>query len=149
MTATDGPVTAPTSKRTSDVTIVCAILGSSKLVVARLGLRKEDFKFVGAIHGSSGRFLRILESMGKSRIMAAPRLLVLNKQVAEVQLGGFVGYQEAEVSRAMGIVSAIFKEVPIDTQFRVQPFVAADGTIRLDATVTCSTGQLNADGIPM
>ena len=100
--------------------------------------------------------MRILESMGKpwteptteSRILAAPRLLVLDKQDAEVQLGSQLGYQEKQVSRATGTVSQVYKEVPIGTQFRVRPSLATNGMIRLDASVGRSTGYLDGNGVP-
>jgi general secretion pathway protein D len=123
VTTTDGLVTDPSSKKTSDV------------------------KFVGAIRGNAGGAIRALESMGEAKVLAAPRLLVADEQDADVQLGHQLGYQE-EASTMKGISIKLPKFVLIGTELQVRPYLATNGTIRLDASMECSTGYLDADGIP-
>jgi type II secretory pathway component GspD/PulD (secretin)/beta-lactamase regulating signal transducer with metallopeptidase domain len=75
------------------------------------------FGFLGQ---NRDRFLKLLEAKGETRVLAAPRLLTLNKQLAQIELGDLMT-----------------KHVPANTadgKWKVgfRPFVSSDGNIRLE-----------------
>jgi type II secretory pathway component HofQ len=93
-------------------------------------------------------FLRSIESLGETKVLAAPRLLILNKQNAEVFLGAYL-YYVTKTSDEKQTIQKV-NHVPIGTQLQVTPFVTANGMIRLDICVgrSTSTGHLDSNGIP-
>jgi len=95
------------------------------------------------ISGNSADFLRALEPTHEVKVLACPRILVLNKQLAEVFLGNQLYYETASETGGPPEV----KSIPIGTQLRVKPFVA-DERIRLDVSAGHSTGHLDSHGIP-
>jgi Flp pilus assembly secretin CpaC len=97
-------------------------------------------------HGKAADALRRLESSRENCILAAPRVLVLNKQLADVQLGSQLAYQTT--SRVNGTLVETTHLIPIGTRLKARPFVTADGKVRLEVFVERSSGHLDADGIP-
>jgi general secretion pathway protein D len=98
------------------------------------------------ITGSSADFLRALEPTHEVKVLACPRLLTLNKQLADVHLGDRLYYQTVRQTDDATIEEV--KWVPIGTQLQVRPFVASDGRIRLEVLAARSTGHLDSHGIP-
>lgn len=92
---------------------------------------------------TAAEFLQSIESMGKTKVLAAPRLLLVNKQHADVFLGAYLYYVTQEKHATQKV-----NRVPIGTQLQVTPFVASNGMIRLDVCVGHSTGHLDSHGIP-
>jgi general secretion pathway protein D len=101
------------------------------------------FGFVGQ-NGTA--FVRALESRGETRVLAAPRLLVLNKQSAEVQLGAQLGFQNQTTTQTS--TSQSFQQIPIGTVLDIRPFVSSDGMIRMEIHPQRATGKIDAKGIP-
>jgi general secretion pathway protein D len=101
------------------------------------------FGFVGQ-NGTA--FVRALESKGDTKILAAPRLLVLNKQSAEVQLGAQLGFQNQTTTQTS--TSASFQQIPIGTVLDVRPYVLANGIIRMDIHPQRATGTIDSNNIP-
>src|SRR5208283_3799854 len=77
---------------------------------------------------------------------ASPRLLVVNKQRAELQVGDCLGYYTSTQTQTSTVQTANFMET--GTQLRLRPFVGSDGIIRMEIHPENSTGALNAAGIP-
>jgi beta-lactamase regulating signal transducer with metallopeptidase domain/type II secretory pathway component GspD/PulD (secretin) len=74
----------------------------------------------GWIGQNRDKFLKLLEAKSETRVLAAPRLLVLNKQLAQIELGDLMT-----------------KHVPPNTEdgtwkLAFRPFVSSDGHIRLE-----------------
>jgi type II secretory pathway component GspD/PulD (secretin) len=77
--------------------------------------------------GESGeRILSCLRSATEVRVLSQARLQVLDKQSAELSIGGIDVPQTAD---ARNVASG---SPPDETRLRVRPFVSADGMIRLD-----------------
>jgi type II secretory pathway component GspD/PulD (secretin) len=85
-------------------------------------------------------FLRALEKLGKIEVLATPRLLVLNKQLAQLQLGQLLGYSTFSQSIVSTVQQVQF--LPVGTQLRVRPFVSSDGMIRMEIHPERSTGTV-------
>jgi len=91
-------------------------------------------------------FIRALESRSETKVLAAPRLLVLNKQRAEIHLGDQLGYETSTVSQTSTTQTVSF--LNIGTQLRLRPFVSSDGMIRMEIHPERSTGKIDDNGIP-
>jgi type II secretory pathway component GspD/PulD (secretin) len=97
--------------------------------------------------GSRTEFMHTLEGLADIKVLASPRLLVQNKQRAEVHLGGHevVGLTAGE----SGVESSpAAKTSGIETRLRFRPFVSSDGRIRLEIHLELSTGKTDANGVP-
>ncbi len=90
--------------------------------------------------------VRKLASMGETKVLACPRLMTLNKQRADVQLGEHLPY--VEVSSKDGVTTQTYKRILVGTELRARPFVTSDGSVRLEVQLSRTTGHLDAAGIP-
>ena len=98
---------------------------------------EHGLKFGFATRDVTG-FLRALETIGKIEVLATPRLLVLNKQRAELVLGQRLGYSTFSQSVVSTVSQVNFLDV--GTQLRVRPFISNDGLIRMEIHPERSTG---------
>ena len=96
--------------------------------------------------GSTTGFIRALETFGETRVLASPRLMVLNKQRAEIHIGQQLGYMTTTVSQTSSTQTVSFMN--IGTQLRLRPFVTSNGLIRMEVHPERSTGQIDSNGIP-
>jgi beta-lactamase regulating signal transducer with metallopeptidase domain len=85
---------------------------------------------IGWISGGVPAFISGLEALSETRIIASPRVFVMNKQRAEFHLGR----KSSGHIENMHEVSSAMAEDALDREWklRVRPFVAADGMIRLE-----------------
>jgi len=98
----------------------------------------------GIKYGLAGRnvtsFIRALNSVSKVEVLATPRLLVLNRQPAELLLGQRLGYTTASQSLVSTVQTVSFLNV--GTLLRVRPFIYDDGNVRMEIHPERSTGQV-------
>jgi general secretion pathway protein D len=113
---------------------------------SRAARKAGNIKSFAFVHGKTANALRMLESMGETKVLACPRVMTLNRQLADIQLGTHLPYQE--VKSKDGVTTAVYKPIFIGTELRVRPFVSADGMVRLEVFAGRSTGHLDAAGIP-
>lgn len=100
----------------------------------------------GFVDQNTTGFIRALETMGETKVLACPRLLVLNKQRAEIHLGDKLGYATTTQTQTSTVQTVQFQDV--GTQLRLRPFVSSDGMVRLEVRPERSSGIIDADGIP-
>jgi len=109
-----------------------------------------DFKFeegalkVGFLDSSLGSFLSALESIGDTNVIATPRLMVINKQRAEIQIGEKKGYVSTTVTETTSTESVEFLD--IGAQLRLRPFISSDGLIRMEIHPELSDGTVEVKG---
>jgi general secretion pathway protein D len=96
------------------------------------------------VRGSTTELIRALQGFGEIQVLACPRLLVLNRQRAEIHLGDRLGYQTYKA----GSRTPTVEYINMGTQMRVRPSVASNGTVRLEVHAEHTTGSLDALGIP-
>jgi type II secretory pathway component HofQ len=96
--------------------------------------------------GKPKTFLHALESFGEIKILASPRILVLNKQRAKVHVGDQLAYL-ASTPGPTGKTTKV-KYIDLGTELRVRPFVSPDGQIRLEAHMEYTTGRVDRLGVP-
>jgi general secretion pathway protein D len=85
-------------------------------------------------------FVRALETLGSTKILASPRILVLNKQRAEIQLGSRLGFQTLSQNFTSTIQQVQFLNT--GTLLRLRPFVSTDGMVRMEIHPERSSGTV-------
>ncbi|MGP0063252.1 MAG: hypothetical protein ACLQGP_06560 [Isosphaeraceae bacterium] len=85
-------------------------------------------------------FIRALETIGSTKILASPRILVLNKQRAEIQLGARLGFQTFSQNFTSTIQQVQFLNT--GTLLRLRPFVSDDGMVRMEIHPERSSGTV-------
>ncbi|MEX2216455.1 MAG: hypothetical protein WD768_20250 [Phycisphaeraceae bacterium] len=101
------------------------------------------FRF-GYLSGSIEMFVRALDQVTDTTVIAKPEILVLNRQRADLLIGGRLGYistQQTETSTTQTV-----EFLDIGTQLTVRPFVSDDNMIRLELRPSISTGRVTPLG---
>lgn len=98
---------------------------------------------IGYVDGSVHLFLEALESVGDTDVLASPRIVVLNKQKAEIVIGQRLGFRTRTATETSTVEQVEFMDV--GTQLRVRPWISSTGDIRLEIHPERSTGQINPD----
>ena len=94
-----------------------------------------------AVGGSDGSvFLRALDSVTDSTVLAKPNVLVLNRQAADILVGERLGYLSTTVTDTSETQTIEFLDV--GTQLTVRPFISNEGTIRLELRPSVSDGTV-------
>lgn len=118
--------------------------GPSQLVPGYLN-PLQGLKF-GFISNNVSGFIRAVETFNKVNILASPRVLVLNKQRAEIQLGQRLGFRNTVTNLTSSLQTVEF--LSVGTLLTLRPYVSNDGMIRLEIHPEKSTGALDSQGIP-
>jgi type II secretory pathway component GspD/PulD (secretin) len=95
----------------------------------------------GFVSNNVTGFIRALETIGSTKILASPRILVLNKQRAEIQLGERLGFQTLSQNFTSTIQQVQFLNT--GTLLRLRPFVSNDGMVRMEIHPERSSGVVN------
>ncbi len=102
----------------------------------------------GFVSNNITGFIRALESIGSTKILASPRILVLNKQRAEIQLGSRLGFRSTVTQNIIGTTQAV-QFLNTGTLLRLRPFVSNDDVIRMEIHPERSAGVVDATtGLP-
>ena len=100
----------------------------------------------GFVRGSVSAFLRALDQITNTTVLANPKILALNKQRGEVLLGRRDGYLTTTVTQTSATQTIEYIETGTRLIFR--PFIGEDGMIRLEIHPEDSEGGINEDGLP-
>ena len=120
------------------------ITGSNALSsLATMDIGNGGLKF-GFLDSSLSTFLLALETVGDTNVVASPRVLCMNKQRAEIQIGEQLGYLNTTVTQTFSTQSVQFLDV--GTLLRIRPFIANDGFIRMEVHPELSTGSVTLSG---
>ncbi len=102
----------------------------------------------GFISNNITGFVRALESVGSTKILASPRILVLNKQRAEIQLGSRLGFRSTVTQNIIGTTQQV-QFLNTGTLLRLRPFVSSDEIIRMEIHPERSEGVVDpTTGLP-
>jgi len=99
---------------------------------------------VGIIGSDAAIFLRALDSVTDTTVLAKPNLLVLNRQKADLLVGERLGYLSTTVTDTSETQTIEFLDV--GTQLTVRPFITEEGTIRLELRPSVSDGTTRLEG---
>ncbi|MEK6675288.1 MAG: hypothetical protein AABZ47_06485 [Planctomycetota bacterium] len=100
----------------------------------------------GVIKDHVGVFLRALEQVTDTTVLANPKVLTLNKQKGYVIVGRRDGYLTTTVTETQAIQAVEFLETGTRLVFR--PYIGVDGFIRVELHPEDSVGFVNAQGLP-
>lgn len=117
-------------------------LGTPPASAGSIGFDDGGLTF-GFVDDSLGNLIVALETIGETNVVAAPRLLCLNKQRAEIQIGEQLGYVSTTVTETSSTQSIQFLDV--GTLLRLRPFISGDGSIRMEIHPELSTGTVEVD----
>jgi type IV pilus assembly protein PilQ len=107
----------------------------------------EGFSF-GILHDKVGLFIEAMENVVDSNVIANPKVIALNRQRAEIIIGGRLGYFGTETVN-QGISQQNVEFLDTGTQLRFRPFISPDGFIRLEIHPQRSDGVVDPiTGIP-
>jgi type IV pilus secretin PilQ/predicted competence protein len=95
---------------------------------------------IGIVRNNLGVFIAALESVADTTVLANPKVLVLNKQAGEVQVGQQLGYETTTVSQTTSTQTVQFLDTGTILSFR--PYIGADGYIRMEIHPEDSTGTV-------
>src|SRR5262245_55765225 len=97
----------------------------------------------GFLDATIGVFLDCLETIGDTNVIASPRLMCLNKQRAEIQIGEELGYVSTTVTESASTQTINF--LSTGTLLRMRPYIGNDGLIRLEVHPELSTGFVKVE----
>ncbi len=101
----------------------------------------------GFISDNVSGFVKALETLTKVNVLASPRILVLNKQLAEIQLGRRLGYRNTVTNLTSSLQTVQF--LSVGTLLSLRPYVSSDGMIRLEIHPEKSSGVIDpTTGVP-
>lgn len=101
---------------------------------------------VGIIKDHVAMFLRALEEVTDTTVLANPKVLALNKQKGQVIVGRRDGYLTTTVTETQAVQTVQFLET--GTQLIFRPFIAEDGYVRVELHPEDSVGFVSATGLP-
>lgn len=101
---------------------------------------------IGIIKDNVGVFLRALEQVTDTSVLANPKVLALNRQKAQVIVGRRDGFLTTTVTETQAVQTVEFLET--GTQLIFRPFIGRDGFVRVELHPEDSVGFVNAQGLP-
>jgi type IV pilus assembly protein PilQ len=99
---------------------------------------------IGFVSNKIAFFIRALESVTDTTVLANPKLLVINKQRGEVMVGRRDGYLTTTITETTATQTVEFLET--GTRLVVRPFIARDQYVRLELHPEDSSGQVEQVG---
>jgi type IV pilus assembly protein PilQ len=95
---------------------------------------------IGIINDDMAVFMRVLDEVSDTMVLARPKVMVLNRQRAEVLVGARVGYLSTTATETTSTQSVEFLDTGIHLVFR--PFISRSGMIRLELAPSVSEASL-------
>jgi type IV pilus assembly protein PilQ len=93
---------------------------------------------IGIVTNNVAAFIQALDSVTDTTMLANPKLLVLNRQRADLLVGDRFGYLSTTATDTSTTQTVEFLDT--GTQLTVRPFVSDDGFIRLELKPSISSG---------
>lgn len=100
---------------------------------------------VAFLDSNLGAFIDALEEINETNVIATPRLMVMNKQRAEIQIGRQQGYVSSTVQTETS-TTASMQMLDTGTILRLRPFISPDGLIRMEVHPELSSGEVVQKG---
>jgi len=100
----------------------------------------------GVVKGSVSVFIRALEQLTDTIVLANPKIQVVDKQHGEVIVGRRDGYLTTTVTETAAVQTVEFLET--GTQLIFRPYIGHDGHVRMEIHPKDSTGGLTAANLP-
>jgi len=104
------------------------------------GFDKDATLRVGIVDDDVAVFLRMLDKVTDTTVLARPRVMALNRQKAQILIGRRVGYLTATTTQTSTTQSVEFLDSGIKLIFR--PFISTDGSIRMELAPSVSEAEV-------
>jgi type IV pilus assembly protein PilQ len=101
---------------------------------------------IGFLSNHISFFIRALETVTDTTVVANPKILALNKQKGEVHIGQRLGYLTTSTSQTT--TQQVVQFLDVGTKLIFRPFIADDGFIRMEIHPESSSGALDSRGVP-
>ena len=101
---------------------------------------------IGFLSNHISFFMRALETVSDTTVVANPKILALNKQKGEVHIGQKLGYLTTSTTTTTTQQTVQFLDIGTKLIFR--PYIAEDGYVRMEIHPEDSSGSLDSRGIP-
>jgi len=101
---------------------------------------------IGFLSNHISFFMRALETVTDTTVVANPKILALNKQRGEVHIGQKLGYLTTTQTSTANTQTVQFLDVGTKLVFR--PYIAEDGYIRMEIHPEDSSGVIDSRGVP-
>ncbi len=98
----------------------------------------------GYLGSDAAVFARALDAVADTTVLATPKVLVLNRQRADILVGERLGYLSTTVTETSETQTVEFLDV--GTQLTVRPFITDEGFIRLELRPSVSDGTTRSVG---
>lgn len=95
---------------------------------------------VGVVTNDVSVFLRMLDEVTNTYVLARPKVMALNRQRAEVLVGARVGYLSTTATETTTTQTVEFLDTGIHLVFR--PFISPNGMIRMELSPSVSEASL-------
>lgn len=95
---------------------------------------------IGVVSNDISVFLRLLDEVSDTTVLARPKVLVLNRQRAQVLVGTRIGYLSTTATETTTTQTVEFLDTGIQLIFR--PFISKDGSIRMELAPSVSEAFL-------
>ncbi|HEX7010568.1 MAG TPA: hypothetical protein VF184_11330, partial [Phycisphaeraceae bacterium] len=99
---------------------------------------------LGIVGDDAAVFIRALDTVTDTTVLATPKVLVLNRQRAHLLVGEKLGYLSTTATDTSTTQTVEFLEV--GTRLTVRPFVSDDGFIRMELKPSVSDGETELVG---
>jgi len=101
----------------------------------------------GLIRGDVGAFIKALETIADTNLIAAPQVRVINKQKAQLIIGDRLSYKTLAFNGTQTVENVNFLDV--GTKLIIRPFISPDGYIRMEVHPERSSASINEQtGLP-
>lgn len=97
---------------------------------------------VGIVSDDISVFLRVLDEVTDSTVLARPKIMALNRQKAQVLVGARVGYLSTTATDTTTTQTVEFLDTGIELIFR--PFISRNGMVRLELSPSVSEASLRS-----
>ncbi len=94
---------------------------------------------LGFLGSDASVFIRALDSVNDTNVLASPKMLVLNRQKAELLVGERLGYLSTTVTDTSETQTVEFLDVGV--QLTARPFISSDGRVRMELRASLSDGD--------
>lgn len=101
---------------------------------------------LGVIKDKVAVFVRALEQVTDTAVVANPKVLALNRQKGQVIVGRRDGFLTTTITETQAVQTVEFLET--GTQLIFRPFVGDDGYVRVELHPEDSVGFVSAQGLP-
>jgi len=130
-------ITGANAPNPGNTTVVSSGVGGTSATLSG-GLK------AGIIQDHIGAFLKVLDQVVDTTVLARPRITCLNRQRAEVLVGTRVGYLSSTQTDTSTTQTVEFLDTGVQLIFR--PFISPDGMIRMELQPNVSSATLRPDG---